>query len=213
MDNAEIKRRWREKNATRAKALAVAVPGVGQVYVRPLKVADGNALAALANSTDDEAKATIMASLLCQEDGKRLARRRSRNGPRSSRTPTGRITCCLPRPALNRWRATPGKLTPRQAFIFDLALELGMTVGELSEQMEESELRAWQNYSRQRWLPGRRLELLLANIARMSADADSIVPFVFDPALARSADAEGGGNRRDGGQRLRGDRWHRRPHL
>jgi hypothetical protein len=73
VSNDEIKRRWREKNATRAKAIPVEVPGVGQVYVRPLKVADGNALAALANSTDDDAKATIMAGLLCTEDGQRLA--------------------------------------------------------------------------------------------------------------------------------------------
>ena len=73
MENGEIKRRWREKNATRAKAIAVQVPGVGEVYVRPLKVADGTALAALANSTDDEAKAVIMAGLLCQADGARLS--------------------------------------------------------------------------------------------------------------------------------------------
>ena len=72
MDNAEAKRRWREKNATRSKAIPVEVPGVGQVYVRPLKVADGDALQALANSTDETAKATIMAGLLCTEDGTRL---------------------------------------------------------------------------------------------------------------------------------------------
>ena len=73
MTNDEAKRRWREKNATRSKAIPVDVPGVGLLYVRPLKVADGDALAALANSTDDDAKATIMAGLLCQEDGQRLA--------------------------------------------------------------------------------------------------------------------------------------------
>jgi hypothetical protein len=72
MDTAEIKRRWREKNATRSKAIPVQIPGVGEIYVRPLKVADGNALVALANSTDNETKAVIMAGLLCQEDGKRL---------------------------------------------------------------------------------------------------------------------------------------------
>ena len=58
-----------------------------------------------------------------------------------------------------------------------------MTVGELGEHMDESEFRSWQNYARRRWLPSRRLELLLANIARMTANADSIAPFVFDPAL------------------------------
>ena len=58
-----------------------------------------------------------------------------------------------------------------------------MTVGELSERMDESEFRSWQTYARRRWLPNRRIELLLANIARMSAGGDTITPFVFDPAL------------------------------
>jgi len=73
VDNAEAKRRWREKNATRSKAIPVTIPGVGEVYVRPLKVTDGNALAAIANSTDDTTKATLMAGVLCTEDGKRLS--------------------------------------------------------------------------------------------------------------------------------------------
>jgi hypothetical protein len=72
MDIGEAKRRWREKNATRSKAIPVEIPGVGQVYVRPLKVSDGNQLEALAKSTDDDAKATIMAGVLCTEDGARL---------------------------------------------------------------------------------------------------------------------------------------------
>jgi len=72
MDSTEAKRRWREKNAARAKPIPVTIPGVGEVYVRPLKVRDGNALTALANATDDDTKATIMAGLLCQEDGARL---------------------------------------------------------------------------------------------------------------------------------------------
>ena len=58
-----------------------------------------------------------------------------------------------------------------------------MTVEDLSENMAESEFRSWQNYAHRRWLPGRRLELLLANMARMTAGADSITPFVFDPTL------------------------------
>jgi hypothetical protein len=65
----------------------------------------------------------------------------------------------------------------------DLALEFGCTVDELGEAMTERELRQWQAYARKRWLPGRRLELLLANIARMTAGSDSLVPFIFDPAL------------------------------
>jgi len=58
-----------------------------------------------------------------------------------------------------------------------------MTVEELGEHMDESEFRSWQRYARRRWLPGQRLELLLANVARMAAHADSITPFVFDPLL------------------------------
>ena len=66
----------------------------------------------------------------------------------------------------------------------DLALELGFrTVAQLKREMTTGELRQWQTYARKRWLPGRRIELLLANLARMTAGADSIAPFVFDPTL------------------------------
>jgi hypothetical protein len=58
-----------------------------------------------------------------------------------------------------------------------------MTVDELGERMHEAEFRSWQIYASRRWLPGRRIELLLANVARMAAHADSITPFVFDPLL------------------------------
>ena len=58
-----------------------------------------------------------------------------------------------------------------------------MTVKELTEYMDESEFQSWQHYARRRWLPHRRLELLLANVARLSGGADSLTPFVFDPAL------------------------------
>ena len=60
-----------------------------------------------------------------------------------------------------------------------------MTVKELAEHMDESEFRSWQHYARRRWLPHRRLELLLANIARLSGGADTLVPFVFDPLLSQ----------------------------
>jgi hypothetical protein len=73
MDTAEAKRRWREKNATRSRAIPVPIPGVGLIYVRPLKVSDGDQLKLLAESTDETAKAAFMAGLLCTEDGKRLA--------------------------------------------------------------------------------------------------------------------------------------------
>ena len=69
MDNAEAKRRWREKNATRAKGIPVNIPGVGEVYVRQLKVADGDACMALANSTDETRKPQSWPVCSATEDG------------------------------------------------------------------------------------------------------------------------------------------------
>lgn len=66
----------------------------------------------------------------------------------------------------------------------DLALELGHpSVEALRRMMTEAELGQWYVYARTRWLPSRRFEMLLANIARMSAGSDTIIPFIFDPAL------------------------------
>jgi hypothetical protein len=73
MDTAELKRRWRDKNAQRGRAVPVEIDSVGTIYVRVLKVTDQDALSALANSTDQDAKAVIMAGLLCDENGDRLA--------------------------------------------------------------------------------------------------------------------------------------------
>jgi hypothetical protein len=65
----------------------------------------------------------------------------------------------------------------------DLALELGTTAEGLKAQMTERELGQWRRYAVRRWFPMRRFELLLANIARMTAGAESIAPFVFDSQL------------------------------
>lgn len=66
----------------------------------------------------------------------------------------------------------------------DLALELGFpTVEAMRCQMSEHELGRWYAYARKRMLPGRRRELQLANIARLTAGSDAIAPFIFDPSL------------------------------
>lgn len=64
----------------------------------------------------------------------------------------------------------------------DLALELKLgTAEELCQRMTESELGQWYAHARKHGgLPTRRIELLLANIARLSAGGDSLAPFVFD---------------------------------
>jgi len=72
MDTADLKRRWREKNTQRGRAVPVAIDGVGTIYVRVLKVSDQDALSALAGSSEQDAKAVIMAGLLCDENGERL---------------------------------------------------------------------------------------------------------------------------------------------
>lgn len=60
-----------------------------------------------------------------------------------------------------------GKLTERQAFLHDLALALGMTVADVESRMTAREFDLWQRYAIRRMLPWRRMELLLAQIARM----------------------------------------------
>lgn len=49
----------------------------------------------------------------------------------------------------------------------DLACELGMTAGALAREMTEVELSAWERYAARRMLPGRRIEMYLAQIAQM----------------------------------------------
>lgn len=49
----------------------------------------------------------------------------------------------------------------------DLALELGMTVGELSHRMTERELIRWQKYASKKMLPARRVEFYMAQVALM----------------------------------------------
>jgi hypothetical protein len=66
----------------------------------------------------------------------------------------------------------------------DLALELGFrTVAQLRREMTERELGQWEQYARRRWLPKQRLELLLANLARIGTGAKELAAFVMDPAL------------------------------
>jgi hypothetical protein len=66
----------------------------------------------------------------------------------------------------------------------DLALELGFrTVEALRREMTEEELGQWYRYASRKKLPMRRIELLLANLARLTAGSDAIAPFVFDESL------------------------------
>lgn len=72
MDTDETKRLWREKNTRESKGIAVDIEGVGQVFVRPIKVRDGDLIERIAKSDGDDSKAVIMAGLLCDENGKRF---------------------------------------------------------------------------------------------------------------------------------------------
>jgi hypothetical protein len=69
----------------------------------------------------------------------------------------------------------------------DLALEFGMPVAWLKRVMTERELRQWMKYATRRMLPGRRVELYLAQIAmmvRQTADSKTryrLEQFMFDP--------------------------------
>lgn len=51
----------------------------------------------------------------------------------------------------------------------DLALELGMTVADLSQQMTERELMQWQRYRMQKMFPVRRMELYSAQLGMIIA--------------------------------------------
>ena len=70
----------------------------------------------------------------------------------------------------------------------DLALHLGMTEAGLRRAMSERELLRWGQYAQRRMLPWRRVELLLAQIALVTAKAmgaakdATLEDFLFDPA-------------------------------
>jgi hypothetical protein len=71
----------------------------------------------------------------------------------------------------------------------DLALEFGLPVGMLSRLLTERELLAWNRYSRRKMLPQRRIELYLAQIARliavtMGGSKAPLSAFLFDPPSA-----------------------------
>lgn len=65
----------------------------------------------------------------------------------------------------------------------DLALELGMTVTELSQRMTERELGQWVAYHARKRLPTRRLELYLAQIAFRVAHAFGESSLTFQDCL------------------------------
>lgn len=49
----------------------------------------------------------------------------------------------------------------------DLALGFGLTLAEMRARMTETELAQWARYSKQKGLPARRLDLLLAQVAML----------------------------------------------
>mgnify|MGYP000272899799 CR=1 FL=1 len=67
----------------------------------------------------------------------------------------------------------------------DLALHLGMTVGEIERDMSGVELGLWVRRAERRALPWRRVELHLAQIAmqvaRLSGSGASLSDFLLDP--------------------------------
>jgi hypothetical protein len=65
----------------------------------------------------------------------------------------------------------------------DLALNFGIPAEALKAQMSERELGEWFAYAARRFLPTQRLELALANVARMSAGSSTISEFIFDSRL------------------------------
>lgn len=87
-----------------------------------------------------------------------------------------------------RW----GKLTPREVFLHDLALALGMTVRELSLRMSARELASWRRYVKQRQFPHERLQMQVALLAFMNRSDESmgLLDFVIGHAAPTSAPVE-----------------------
>jgi hypothetical protein len=61
----------------------------------------------------------------------------------------------------------------------DLALELGMPAQQLRETMTELELALWVEYARKKFLPTRRIEVYLAQIAKAMAGG-TIADYLLD---------------------------------
>lgn len=74
----------------------------------------------------------------------------------------------------------------------DLALELGMTVGDLKRRMTVAELAEWYAYARKKLLPTRRIEHYLAQIAQVQAGGSLGEYLVIDPPAAPQMKAEDG---------------------
>lgn len=74
----------------------------------------------------------------------------------------------------------------------DLALELGMTVGELKCRLTGAELADWLAYARKKLLPTRRLEHYLAQVAQMFAGGSRDDYLIIDPPAPPPLKAEDG---------------------
>lgn len=80
----------------------------------------------------------------------------------------------------------------------DLALHLGTSVAGLKRSMSEGEFRDWQRYAQGHMLPLRRIELMLAQLARFvhvgmcGGDKNAkLADYLFDPVEV--SDEDGGG--------------------
>ena len=76
----------------------------------------------------------------------------------------------------------------------DLALEMGMTVGELKRRMTARELADWFIYAEKKFLPTRRMEYYLARIAQVTAGGALTDFLLVDPLADAAPTAAGGGS-------------------
>lgn len=80
----------------------------------------------------------------------------------------------------------------------DLALHLGTTVAGLKRSMSEGEFRDWQRYAGSNMLPLRRIELMLAQLARFvhvgmcGGDKNAkLADYLFEPVDAMAEEGDG----------------------
>lgn len=78
----------------------------------------------------------------------------------------------------------------------DLALEMGLPFETLAQRMTEREFRAWDRYSQRKYLPARRMEIYMAQLAYYvvaaigGAENLSVADFLLAPNVAASEAAQ-----------------------
>jgi hypothetical protein len=86
----------------------------------------------------------------------------------------------------SRERRSKKRLTGRREFLIDLSFALGIPEEELAARLTNRSFVRYQHYAAKWMLPARRLELYLAQVALVAAQASgaagmSLSDFVFDP--------------------------------